>query len=149
MCVSSPLPSAVFSGARLVRESQHGLPLGKHYPPCVRHPHHQGPVGYWVILNLPTGCWVDSCFCPPLALGAALRYSQLFQKNLVLFVSSATFHFLIQLCDQLVLKLKKTISQEDVRPLRRVHGGQWPVCLDLAQSLSNCKLFPKDMENYL
>lgn len=35
-----------------------------------------------------------------------LKYSQFFQKDLVLFISSSPFHLLVQLCDQLVLKLK-------------------------------------------
>ena len=44
-----------------------------------------------------------------------LKYSQFFQKDLVLFVSSAPFYFLVQLCDQLILKLKAVrISQENV-----------------------------------
>lgn len=34
-----------------------------------------------------------------------LKYSQFFQKDLVLFISSAPFYFLVQLGDQLILKL--------------------------------------------
>ena len=54
-----------------------------------------------------------------------LKYSQFFQKDLVLFVSSAPFYFLVQLCDQLILKLKAakisqnvTTSEEDTKDIR-------------------------------
>lgn len=40
-----------------------------------------------------------------------LKYSQFFQKDLVLFIASAPFHLLVQLCNQLILKLK---AKEDV-----------------------------------
>lgn len=71
---------------------------------------HRGPLAERVILSLLTyGWWTAEARLWVLwpEGGAALRYSQFFQKNLVLLISSATFHFLIQLCDQLILKLEE------------------------------------------
>lgn len=54
----------------------------------------------------------EACFHPSLNDPGQLeilflKYSQFFQKDLVLFgVPSAPFYFLVQLCDQLILKLK-------------------------------------------
>lgn len=74
-----------------------------------------------------------------------LKYSQFFQKDLVLFISSAPFHLLVQLCDQLILKLKEESEFHRRMPgiLRRGHVRH-PANLSRFDPtpLLNCERFP-------
>lgn len=94
-----------------------------------------GFVSAWKpVLSTPKWCHQLEICC--------LKYSQLFEKDLVLLISFAPFHLLVQLCDQLILKLKESEFHRRCHTLRR--GQEWcpAILCRPAQPPFNCELFP-------